>query len=99
MTNGEILRKNKPIKIGCRNWIGNHTTIMKGTQTPNDCIIASNSLLNKDYGSRSNVMIAGTPAKIIGEGMARIYDVNNEFLLDQLFKLDTSLNFINSEQL
>ncbi len=98
-TSGKILKKNKPIKIGCRNWIGNHTTIMKGTLTPDDCIIASNSLLNKDYGSQSNVMIAGTPAKIIGGGMARIYDIQSEFTLDQKFKSDTSLNSIFSDQL
>lgn len=90
----EIIRKNLPIIIGKRNWIGNHTTIMKGTHTGDNCIIASNSLLNKNYSDHSGVMIVGTPAKIVRDDMSRIYDLKEEYNLDRRFMSDNSLKSV-----
>lgn len=62
----EVLNKEKPIKIGNRNWIGCRTTIIKGTETGNGCIIGAQSLLNKNYCNDSS-LIAGNPATILKE--------------------------------
>lgn len=37
--NKQILEKDTPIKIGSYNWFGNRVNIMKGTQTPDHCIM------------------------------------------------------------
>lgn len=71
----QIFEKNTPIKIGSYNWFGNRVNIMKGTITPDNCIIASNSLCNKDYSSLPNYsLIAGSPAKFIKKGIKRLFE-------------------------
>lgn len=74
----QILEMNTSINIGSYNWFGNRVNIMKGTRTPDNCIIASNSLCNKDYTSLPPFsLIAGLPAKFIKEGV-RVNDLFNE---------------------
>lgn len=73
--NKQILEKDTPIKIGSYNWFGNRVNIMKGTQTPDHCIIASNSLCNKDYTNCPPYsLIAGSPAKFIKQGVRRLFE-------------------------
>lgn len=75
MENKQILEKDTPIRIGSYNWFGNRVNIMKGTQTPDHCIIASNSLCNKDYTSLpSYSLIAGSPAKLVKQGIRRLFE-------------------------
>ncbi len=65
----------KSVIIGNYCWIGNRTTIMPGTVLPDRTIVASNSLLNKDYitnGIKPYSMIGGIPAKMIREGVKRV---------------------------
>ncbi|NOR45768.1 MAG: acyltransferase [Candidatus Delongbacteria bacterium] len=55
----------KPIFVGEKCWIGAGTTILAGVNiTGKGIIIAANSVVNKDF-SEDNVIIGGTPAKII----------------------------------
>lgn len=54
----KVFNKPKPIKIGTRVWIGCRTTILKGTQIPDNSIVASGSILSKSF-NQSNVIIAG----------------------------------------
>lgn len=71
----QVFEKDTPIKIGSYNWFGNRVNIMKGTQTPNNCIIASNSLCNKDYTNCPPYsLIAGSPAKFIKQGIRRLFE-------------------------
>lgn len=66
----------KPVDIGPYCWIGNRTTIMPGTMLPERIIVASNSLLNKDYkgkGISSYSLIGGIPATLIKRNIERIY--------------------------
>jgi len=73
--NGSVEKCTKPVRIGNNNWIGNRTTIMKGTITPDYTIVGSNSLLNKDYSSLgAHSLLGGLPAKKISEGFERIFD-------------------------
>ncbi|WP_299396354.1 acyltransferase [uncultured Gelidibacter sp.] len=71
---GELSKRNSPIKIGENNWIGNRVSIMKGTVTPNYCIIASLSLCNKNYDIPNYSLIAGTPAKLIKTDVYRVLE-------------------------
>lgn len=61
-------------------WIGSRTIINSGTILPNHTIVASCSLLNKDYSVliRENSLLAGIPAKFIRTGVKRIWDTDLE---------------------
>lgn len=73
-TNNVSIR-HKDVKIGKRNWIGNHVIINKGTQTSNETIIASCSLCNKDYTNIEEFsIIGGYPAKLISNNKTRYKD-------------------------
>lgn len=66
---------NSPIKIGSYNWFGNRCNIMKGTITPNNTIVASNSLCNKDYSDIPEYsLLAGSPAKLKNKGIKRLFE-------------------------
>lgn len=74
-----------PIKIGSYCWIGNRTTISKGTVLPDYSIVASNSLVNKNFSScGNNCFYAGTPAKLKQTNVKRIYEINRQAELDKL---------------
>lgn len=78
----------KPIEIGDYCWICNRTMVMPGTILPNRVIVASNSLLNKDYrnlGIQERSLIGGSPAKLIKTEIFRIYNRENENWLKQYF--------------
>ena len=86
---GEIFNNTAPIHIGAKCWIGNRSSVMKGTNLPDGCIVASNSLLNKDYVARGvepNSVLAGLPAKKVGESSARIFSLKREQQLQTFFK-------------
>lgn len=77
-----------PIVLNNYNWIGNRTTIMKGTITPEQCIIASNSLCNKDYTSLGkNILIGGIPAKLLRENVARDWE-GEQAMLERSVNVD-----------
>ena len=80
---GGISQIIKNIEIGDYCWIGNRTTVMPGTRLPRRTIVASNSLLNKDYTTSidSYSLIGGIPARLLRTGIRRIYDLNRERLL------------------
>lgn len=67
----------RPVIIGKYCWIGNRTTIQPGTRLPDWVIVASNSLLNKNYMKMelvSNTLIGGQPAKVLRENVRRDYE-------------------------
>ncbi|RED48455.1 acyltransferase [Seonamhaeicola aphaedonensis] len=71
----ERYSKSGSIVIGNYNWVANRSTIMKSTVTPDYCIIASNSLLSKDYSKLGNyILIGGVPAKLIKEHVSRDWE-------------------------
>lgn len=68
MQNGEIVNLSKPITIGSHVWIGTGVKILKGTIIGDNSVVGLGSLLNgKEY--PANVVIAGTPAKIVKENI------------------------------
>ncbi len=69
---GKVDPISKDVFIGECCWIGNRTNIMKGTVLPDNTIVSSNSLLNKDYTSTvpSYSIIGGMPARLLKTDMA-----------------------------
>lgn len=78
-----ISKYSKPICIGKSCWICNSSTITAGAVVPDYTIVASNSLVNKDF---SNIppesIIGGIPAKYIASGFRR---VNNPKLENEIW--------------
>ncbi|WP_290626855.1 transferase [Altibacter sp.] len=80
---GEYYPMSGPITIGNYNSFSNRITIMPHTKTPDHCVIASNSLCNKDYTSLGNyILLGGIPAKLIKTNYARDWEGEKETLLD-----------------
>jgi acetyltransferase-like isoleucine patch superfamily enzyme len=74
-----------PIFIGNYNSISNRSTIMPGTVTPNYCVVASNSVVNKDYTPLgNNILLGGIPAKLIKKNYSRDWEGEKELLEDFL---------------
>jgi serine acetyltransferase len=75
----EVKRKNKGIEIGKYCWIGQNSSIKKGVRLSERTVVASNSVLTKDYSDIPPYsIIGGVPAKLIATGFARIYDNDDE---------------------
>ena len=89
LSNGAVRKKSAPIEIGRYNWIGNTSTIMKGTRTPEGTIIASKGFLNKNYvklgEGGTNIVLAGSPANIVQKGYARILCLEMEKNINEWF--------------
>ena len=82
----EIQPLSSPVVIGDRVWLGNRSTVSKGAVIPNDTIVASNSLVNKDFSQiEPYSMLAGCPASVKGSGLRRIFDRKQEKELDTKF--------------
>lgn len=77
------------IFLGSNNFIGGRSMIYKNTITPDYCIVASNSLCNKDYKSfiPEYSMIGGLPAKLLKSNCVRVFDQSKEYELDELFNM------------
>ena len=60
-----------PIEIDDNCWFAFRNTVMPGSVVPCGCVIASNSLVNKDFSSSPYSLLAGLPAKIKKEGVTK----------------------------
>lgn len=66
---GYVPKREHPIVIGDYCWICNSTTVTGGSSIPNRTIVASNSVVNKDFSSLpEGTLIGGIPAKLISTG-------------------------------
>jgi len=78
----ELYPMTAPIELGSYNSISNRVSIMLGTKTSDHCVVASNSLCNKDYSDLgAYILIGGVPAKLIKNNFARDWDGEKERLL------------------
>lgn len=81
---GETSKLTKKIIISDNIWIGNRTTIMKGAILPEYSIVASNSLINKDFSDNEKYsFFAGQPAKLKASGFKRNFNKLIEKELDK----------------
>lgn len=87
--NREVKYNIKPIIIGENCWIGGWCTIKKGTILPKGTIVAGPySMTSKDYTKTITQcsLIAGSPAKVILEGMRRINNWQSDIEVDNFYK-------------
>lgn len=86
--NGCVVPKNGEIIIGEYNWIGNRTTLNKGTHTKDHTIICASSMINKNFtqDERIHMMIGGCPAKIITGDLRRIFSTTIEREIIEYFE-------------
>jgi acetyltransferase-like isoleucine patch superfamily enzyme len=79
---GEYYPMTGTIHIGTHNAFSNRISIMPNTKTPDFCVIASNTLCNKDYTSwGSNILIGGVPAKLLKNNYTRDWENEKELLV------------------
>ena len=86
----------KEIIIGKSNWIGNRVTIMKGTKTPENTIVAAGSYLNKDYvkeNDKKGLLIVGSPGREIANGYREIVSGEYEKTLNDYFTNNPDADF------
>lgn len=75
------------IQIGKNCWICNSSTITGGVILPDYTIVASNSLVNKDYSSIPvGSLIGGIPAKLIASRLYRIYNTSIQRDISSFYK-------------
>lgn len=78
-----------PVHIGNGCWICNNSTITGGTILPNFTIVASNSLVGKDFSKLpESCLIGGIPAKLIATGFRKIEDSRIEREVAQYYKIN-----------
>lgn len=87
--NEEVQPLTRGIVINDFVWIGNRTTISKGTVIPSYSIIAAESLCNKDLsqieGGGNYCLFAGSPTKCKATGVKRIFSTEEEAKYDKIF--------------
>lgn len=68
--------------------IGNSTTLMRGTQLPDNTIVASRSFVNKSFlGYHDDgILIAGSPGKVVRLGDQRVFSAQKEMEIRAFFK-------------
>ena len=75
---GHAKRSQKPISIGNHVWIASHAHILKGSVIPDNSIVAYRSLVTRCF-STPNILIAGSPAKEIQNGISwGVYNITEE---------------------
>lgn len=82
---GEKFELTAPIHIGNFNSVSNRVTFMPNTYTPDYCVIASNTLCNKDYRKLgNNVLLGGIPAKLLKTSFGRDWEGEKEMIEENL---------------
>ena len=65
---GKRINPSMSIKVGNHNWFGHNVTILKGVELKENVIIGTGSIVTKSP-EASNVILVGSPAKIIRQGI------------------------------
>ena len=93
---GKLAYRNAPVVIENNVWVGNGVSIMKGTYLPAYTVVASNSLVNKNFKEiGEHCMIGGVPAKFITNGVERL--LLNDKEIDKLF--ESTDNILDYEEI
>ncbi|MCW5520697.1 transferase [Aureitalea sp. L0-47] len=82
LTTGKYVPMAGAIEIGNYNTISNRVSIMNNTKTPDSCVVASNSMCNRDYTEYgSNILLGGIPAKLLKTNYVRDWESEKDMLL------------------
>lgn len=60
----EVINDDKDVKIGNHVWLGQDATVLKGSEIPNNTIVAYKSIITKKF-TEENTILAGSPAKVV----------------------------------
>lgn len=72
--------RSKAVVIGDNVFVGNGSTIAKGTVIPDGCVVSCISKVSGDFtSSGANLLIVGNPAKVVKTGV----EMSNSWLLDR----------------
>lgn len=83
---GEVIEPNGEIFVGDNCWIGNRVNIMRGAVIPDNSIVASNSLVNKNWSKiEPYSMLAGSPAKVVKTNIRRLFE-NSDYKIIESYK-------------
>lgn len=66
--NGLRINPSRDISIGNHVWVGNRVIVTKGGTVGDNSIIGTGSIVTKAF-EKSNIIVAGSPAKIVKEGI------------------------------
>ncbi|MCU0851000.1 MAG: acyltransferase [Candidatus Thermoplasmatota archaeon] len=77
LTGGKHQIEYAPVSIGNCCFIGTDTVILKGVTLGDRCLVGANSLVNKSFSANS--VLAGIPAKKIGEVIVKNENVEIKF--------------------
>ncbi|MBR5481871.1 MAG: acyltransferase [Bacteroidaceae bacterium] len=95
---GIVPKHSRPISLGKGCWICNSSTIMGGTKLPDFTLVASNSLLNKNYSEiPESSLIGGIPARLIATGFRKIENGMIETEIAQFYKMNPNQVFCMPE--
>lgn len=84
VNDGILKYRNAPVYLGRNVWLANGVSIMKGTCLPAYSVVASNSLVNKDFSrSGERCLFGGIPAKCLKQNVERLICKDAE--VDRLF--------------
>lgn len=84
----------KEVYISKGTWISSYCKIMKGTQLPENSIVAGSSMVNKDFSQLpANTVFVGTPAKPAKIGYRRIFNKQEEDKLHEYFRKHPTSDF------
>ena len=64
--------ESKEVTIGDHVWLCAYTDVLKGSVVPDESVVAYGSLVTKAF-EKSNLLIAGTPAKVLKENISWEY--------------------------
>ena len=73
--NGTRVNPAKDITIGKKVWICSGTMFLKGAAVGDNAVVGTGSLVTKDFSEYKNVLIAGTPARVIKEDISWVKPV------------------------
>lgn len=96
-----IIRTTRPVHIGRYCWIGNRSSFSAGAAIKDFTIVCAGSLVNRDFTQMEdeNQMLGGSPAKVIGCGMKRIFSPKLESQIIRWFNEHPTENVYALEQL
>ena len=84
VNDGILKYRNAPVYLGRNVWLANGVSIMKGACLPAYSVVASNSLVNKDFSrSGERCLFGGIPAKCLKQNVERLICKDAE--VDRLF--------------
>ena len=85
-----VINRSSPITIGDHVWLGEDVTILKGAKIGNNSVVGLGSLVTKKFDT-SNVILAGSPAKVIKKGI----NWRRDYVFDYSTNVDTDKQILS----